>query len=306
MARSEETSPRLYRLSLAHPIWLPVALYVIAWILRVVDIMVLPLAESMGEAFLHKALGFLLVLGYIWAAGQPARAIGLHGRSAGAALLIGGVTVATIYVVAFPVQWSVSSAAGNEPRFVFTALDDRTGLSGGLGFALWLFVGNLINSFMEEGLFRGVMLTHFRLRLTPWRANLLQAAIFGLWHIAWPIQHYLTGQADAAGALSEAVTMVIASAISGLAYGHLYLKTNSLWAPWLGHTVNNTILNLTHLRTVGGLDADLMVRNVTMLAGFLLILPWIAAWAKRLQLPQLTPWGAPADREPVQQGGQPE
>ena len=143
-------------------------------------------------------------------------------------------------------------------------------------------------------MFRGIMLTHFRLRLTPWRANLLQAAIFGLWHIAWPIQHYLTGEADAAGALSEAVTMVIASAISGLAYGYLYLKTNSLWAPWLGHTVNNTILNLTHLRTVGGLDADLMVRNVTMLAGFLLILPWIAAWAKRLQLPQLTPWGAPA------------
>jgi membrane protease YdiL (CAAX protease family) len=304
MSQSESTSPRLYRLSLAHPIWVPVALYLIAWILRVVDIMALPLAESTGEAFLHKALGFLMVLVYVWAAGQSIRAIGLHGRSVGEALLIGGVTVAAVYLVAFGIQWSVSSAAGNEPRFVFTALDPCTGLEGGLGFALWLFVGNLVNSFMEEGPFRGVMLTHFRRRLTPWRANILQAVIFGLWHIAWPIQHYLTGDADAAGALSEAVTIAIASSVSGLAYGYLYLETDSLWAPWLGHTVNNTILNLTHLRTVDGLDADLGVLHVVMMAGFLLILPWIAAWAKRLHLPQLSPWGAPADREPVPQSAQ--
>jgi membrane protease YdiL (CAAX protease family) len=303
MAQSERTSTRLYRLSLAHPIWLPVGLYLIAWLLRIVDIMVLPLAESTGEAFLHKALGFLMVLAYVWATGQTVRTIGLHGRSAGPALFIGGVAVIIIYLLAFGVQWAVSSGAGGEPQFVFAALDAYTGVEGGLGFALWLFVGNLVNSFMEEGLFRGVMLTHFRLRLTPAWANILQAVIFGLWHIAWPIQHYLTGDTDAAGAFSEAVIIFIASTISGLAYGYLYLRTDSLWAPWLGHTINNTILNLTHLRTVGGLDADLMARNVMMLVGFLLVLPWTAAWARRFRLPQVKPWGTPADAEAVPPGG---
>jgi membrane protease YdiL (CAAX protease family) len=303
MTQHEGSTARLYRLSLAHPFWVPLALYLIAWILRIVDILLLPLAESTGEAFLHKALGFLMVLAYLWATGQSVRAIGLHGRSAGAALFIGGIGVAAIYPLAFGVQWFVSSGAGNEPQFVITALDERTGLAGGVGFALWLFVGNLVNSFMEEGLFRGVMLTHFRLRLGPWRANILQAVIFGLWHIAWPIQHLITGDTDAAGAAQEAMIIVFAATVSGLAYGYLYLKTDSLWAPWLGHTVNNTILNLVHLQTVGGLDADQMVRNVVMIVGFLLVLPWTAAWAKRLRLPQLKPWGAPAEPDSVPPGG---
>jgi hypothetical protein len=57
----------------------------IAVALCVVDIMVLPLAERWGEAFLHKALGFVLVLAYLWAAGQSvadarAQALGIVGR----------------------------------------------------------------------------------------------------------------------------------------------------------------------------------------------------------------------------------
>jgi hypothetical protein len=78
MAQSEKTPTNLYRLSLAHPIWLPVALYLIAWILRIIDIMVLPLAESTGEAFLHKALGFLLVLPWTAAWARRFRLPGLR------------------------------------------------------------------------------------------------------------------------------------------------------------------------------------------------------------------------------------
>jgi len=276
---------------------IPLALYLIAWILRVVDILMLPLAESTGEAFLHKALGFVMVLVYVYAAGQTVSKIGLHGRSVRGALWIGGAGIIAIYVVSFSIQWFVSNAAGDRPELVIMALDDRTGLAGGVGFALWLFLGNLINSFMEEGLFRGVMLTHFRLRLTPWRANWLQAVIFGLWHIAWPIQHFVSGDTDAAGAATEAVTMVIAATVSGLAYGYLYLKTDNLWAPWLGHTLNNTILNLVHIRTVAGLDADLNALHVMMIVCFLLLLLWTAAWARRLQMSELRPWGAPAEVE---------
>jgi membrane protease YdiL (CAAX protease family) len=49
-----------------------------------------------------------------------------------------------------------------------------------------LLAGNLVNSFTEEGLFRGVMLTHFRVGFTAWQANLLQAVTYGLWHLARP------------------------------------------------------------------------------------------------------------------------
>jgi hypothetical protein len=58
-----------------------------------VNIFLLPLAEATGEAFLHKALGLVMVLVYLWAAGQSLSAIGLHGRMVGGAILIGAVGI---------------------------------------------------------------------------------------------------------------------------------------------------------------------------------------------------------------------
>jgi hypothetical protein len=45
-------------MGLARPILVPLALLTVAVVLRLVDILLLPLAEATGEAFLHKALGF--------------------------------------------------------------------------------------------------------------------------------------------------------------------------------------------------------------------------------------------------------
>jgi len=295
MAIRETEANRTYRLSLTYPIGVPLVLFAIAVVLRIVDIFLLPLAEAMGEAFLHKALGFLLVLGYLWAAGRSVQAIGLHGRLAGKALWIGGAGTVLVLLLGYALQWVASSAAGKQPALVITAIDTRTGLTGGLGFALLLVAGNVVNSFMEEGLFRGINLTHFRMRLGPWRANLLQAAIFGVWHVAWPIKHLLDGETDLAGAASEAGIIVLASAISGLAWGYLYLKTNSLWAPWLSHMINNTVLNLVHIQTVGGLDADIGVLYPVITLAYVAMLLWIKFWTARWGMPALRAWNAPSD-----------
>jgi membrane protease YdiL (CAAX protease family) len=284
---------RLYQLSLARPFLVPLVLLAVAVVLRVVDIFFLPLAEAMGEAFLHKALGFVMVLAYVWAAGQPLAAIGLHGRLAGRAIFIGAVGIVLVLLITFGLQLGVLRAAGEQAALAVVAIDNKTGLAlEGWGFALWLFLGNLVNSFMEEGLFRGVMLTHFRLRLSPWRANLLQAAIFGLWHLAWPIWRLVYGHADLAAVASESITIVLASGVSGLAYGYLFLKTDSLWAPWIAHTISNTTLNLLHIRTAAGLDADVALLGPVLTVGYLALLLWTKGWAKWLRMPELKPWGA--------------
>jgi membrane protease YdiL (CAAX protease family) len=271
-------------------------LLAVAVLLRIVDIFLLPMAEATGEAILHKALGFVLVLAYVWAVGRSLAAIGLHGRRVGKAMLIGASGVAIIYILGFGLQWAVLRAAGKQAALVVAAVDSITGLTrAGLGFALWLFVGNLVNSFMEEGLFRGIMLPHFRLRLSPWQANLLQAVIFGLWHLAWPIKHLMAGQIDLAAAASQATPWVLASTITGLAYGYLFLKTDSLWAAWIAHTINNTVLNLVHIRTVEGLDANLTVLYIVMAVGYIALLLWTKVWAKRLSMLELKPWGSPGE-----------
>ena len=292
MAKQGERANRVYQVSLARPILVPLVLLIVAVVLRLVDIFFLPLAEAMGEAFLHKALGLVMVLVYVWAVGQPLAAIGLHGRLVGRALLIGAVGMVLVLLFTFGVQLGVLRAAGEQAALAVVAIDPKTGLAKeGWGFALWLFLGNLVNSFMEEGFFRGIMLTHFRLRLSPWRANLLQAVIFGLWHLAWPIWRLVYGHADLAAAGSEGIIILGASTVSGLAYGYLFLKTDSLWASWIAHTISNTTLNLLHIRTAGGLDADTAFLGPALTVGYLALLLWTKAWARWLRMPELKPWG---------------
>jgi hypothetical protein len=127
MASTDTVGNSLYRQTLAHPILIPLALLGIALIIRVIDIFLLPLAEASGEAYLHKVLGLLLILGYLWAAGRPLREIGLHGRRVGEALWIGGLAIVAVVILAFVAQMLVSSAAGEEPFLVLTAIDSRTG-----------------------------------------------------------------------------------------------------------------------------------------------------------------------------------
>jgi membrane protease YdiL (CAAX protease family) len=282
----------LHDLPLTRPILAPLVLLFIAVLLRILDIFFLGLAEAVGEAFLHKALGFILVLLYLWAVGRSMGAIGLHGRFAGRAMAIGASGALLTLIAGYGLQWFVSDAAGNRPECVITAIDPQTGLAGGLGLALVLLAGNVINSSMEESLFRGVMLTHFRTRISLWQANLLQAVVFGLWHLAWPARRLVAGQVDASAATSQAAVIVVAATISGLAYGYLYLKTDNLWAPWLAHAINNSVFNLVHIRTIEGLDAETGVLYPVVALGCVAMLMWTKLWAKRLHLPELRPWDA--------------
>jgi membrane protease YdiL (CAAX protease family) len=295
MVRRQVRINRLYELSLARPILVPLILLAVAVLLRVMDIMILPFAERWGEAFLHKAVGFVLILAYLWAVGRSLAAIGLRNRQAGRGMLIGAVGTVLVLVLAFGLQWIVSRAAGRHPTLVVAATDNKTGLAKpGLTYALWLLLGNVVNSFMEEGLFRGIMLTHFRVRLSRWQANALQAVLFGLWHIIWPIRHLVAGRIDLSAALSQSILIVIGSTISGLAWGYLFLKTGNLWSSWIAHTINNSTLNLLHVSTVDGLDADTIVLNAMLGVGLLVLMPWTKLWTEKWQMLELKPWGSEA------------
>jgi membrane protease YdiL (CAAX protease family) len=107
---------------------------------------------------------------------------------------------------------------------------------------------------MEEGLFRGLLLTHFTCRFSAFRSNLLQSMIFGLWHIVWPLRDYIEGNMTLSDAVFISLGYILLSCIIGFSYGFLYLKTNSLWTSVIAHTLNNTAFNFFH--TVTGATKD--------------------------------------------------
>jgi membrane protease YdiL (CAAX protease family) len=180
----------------------------------------------------------------------------------------------------------------------FAAIDPKAGVPGGFLFVLWLILGNVVNSFMEEGLFRGVMIRLYRVRLSFSQSNVLQAFLFGIWHLPWVLKWYQTGQLEAHGGLFFAtLSQFLPMLLIGLVWGYLYLKTDSLWVSWVFHFLNNSVFNLLHITTVDGVDSGMMIRGLVSLIVALLSLFLVMVLAKRLQMPEVKPWGQWMDEE---------
>ena len=283
----------LLGISLDRPLLVMLSLYIIAWIMKIFDTFVFRLDELIGEAILTKALGFLLVAAYVWVAGRKLSDIGFRTRNLPIALLMAVVGFGLIYVLAFVFQLVILNTSGEEANLVFSAVDPKTGLSGGLFFGLWLVSTNLVNSAMEEGLFRGIMLRHFLVRYSKWGAIFLQAALFSLWHLSWPLRHLLDGQVSLGEVAFEALGLTLSTLISGVVYGYFYCRTNNLWGPFVAHLINNSIFNVLFIRTTSGMQSGLEFIPFALffLIGHLLMIPIIAVVANRTKTFTVKPWG---------------
>lgn len=214
------------------------------------------------------------------ASGRSLADLGLHGRSLGRTLLVTVLAVAPVYAVAYGLQYLVLSKGGTFPYFAIEAVDPKTAMSGGVVFALWLLLGTLINSTMEEGLFRGVMLPSFARKAGFLRANLYQAGLFALWHVVWPVKDLVAGRLSIGEAAGQAVMIMAATAISGYVFGSLFVQTGSLWSPWVAHTINNSVFKLVHIRTVESASPDVLILQVVVVVGIMGVVPLVRAYNK--------------------------
>jgi len=289
---SQNKASWLLSFSLQRPGLAMLVLFILAYLIKILDSFMLRLDEMLGEAILTKGLGFVLLVAYVWICRRKLSDIGFKSRFAGKALLIAAICFIGLYVVAYGAQLIVLRAGGEDARLAFSAVDYRTGMTGGLFFGIWLVLANFVNSAMEEGLFRGAMLRHFRRKLSFWGATFLAAGYFSIWHITGPIRNLMDGKADLGGAAFEAFAILLGTLIAGIVYGYLYLKTDNLWAPFLAHTINNSIFNVLFIRTGAGLQSGLefMPFQIIFLLGNLALIPLIGLFARRWNLPEAEPW----------------
>jgi membrane protease YdiL (CAAX protease family) len=277
------------RNTLQKPILTGIMLMLIALIFRLIDIFVLRLDERLGEIILSKTLGFVLVLFFVYAIGRKLEALGLHTRRLGESILIGIVITVLPFIIAYTVEWIVLQQMGQEPRLLFSAVDPKAGVTGGSLFAIWLIAGNFINSFMEEGLFRGVMLILNRIKLSFGKSNWLQALLFGAWHLVWVVKWYQTGVVSTPGEIGLGIVANFLPQIClGLVWGYAYLKTDNLWTTWIAHTLTNTTLNLLHVATIDGMNPGMSIRMTTFSMVSLLMMFLIRYIGDRRNMPEMT------------------
>jgi membrane protease YdiL (CAAX protease family) len=216
----------------------------------------------------------------------------LHSQFLGQSILLGAGIKVMALAVGYGVEFILHTQHNAHPILQFAAVDPKTLISGGVFFALWLLAGNIINSFMEEGLFRGVMIRLFGRALSLSEANWLQAFLFASWHLPWVLKGYQTGELKTASDVTFGViSNFIPQLVLGIVWGYLYLKTNNLWACWIAHTLTNSAVNFLHVKSIDGLDKGLSVRMVTFMVVMVLGTLLIKQSAIWLQMPQARPWG---------------
>lgn len=289
---SKTLTNRLQRVSLEKPILTALALMAIALFFKWIDTFVLRLDERLGEIILSKSLGFILVIGFVWLTCHKLKDIGLHSKRIGQSLLIGASVTVISFLISYGVEYILSVQQAGEPQILFVALDNKMGVKGGYLFALLLVVGNFINAFMEEGLFRGLMIPLFLTKLSFVRTNWLQAFLFGSWHLMWVFKYYRLGTIKTSSEILMSIFLnFMPQLLIGLVWGYMYFKTNSLWAPWISHVINNSVLNLLHINSLQGMDAGVMIRMPLYTIFVLLSMFVIKFLAEKLKMSDVKPWG---------------
>ncbi len=252
--------------------------YLVCFAFRAVEYLVIRTDQSvLGEAFIHKLIGIGLLAAAVWLLRCKWRDIGFGAkravRNTGFGLLFAG----GVYAIAYAAEMILQTANGNAPVLQFyTASYSPTGdsiVQDGILFVFICIVGNIINVVMEEGIFRGLFIRLAEEKYTFFKACLLSAALFGLWHIAQPVRGVLDGAQSPMGALMMSLMLVGTSALAGIQFTLLYKLTGGLWFGMAAHFVNNAVVNLLHVVTPSGADELQTVRiSIAQALSFIVVL----------------------------------
>ena len=121
---------------------------------------------------------------------------------------------------------------------------------------------NIINVWMEEGLFRGFCITYVNKEHSKKTALYVAALLFGLWHLVTPLRSLLDGDMSVGVFALLSIGYVILSAVMGIKWGLLYQLSGTVWIGLADHFFNNCVVtNLLHVVTNEGVD-DLQILRV--------------------------------------------
>lgn len=168
--------------------------------------------------------------------GYSSAELGLARSDVAAGLRLGGLLSAGVAAaVAIVAIVPMTSGYFDDDRFV-----DLTAAEAAweIGFRI-----PVVTALTEELLFRSVLLAVLLAAMSTWRAAMASSALFGAWHILTTAGDLGGNEASADFAGWEVVASVVGvvavTAAAGVVFAWLRLRSGSVVAPWLVHTVLN-------------------------------------------------------------------
>lgn len=183
-------------------------------------------------------------------------------RSAGLGLLLGVSTFFLSYLTEYLVLSAMGKAVNIQFFITNFALKDQN--IGGASFAAVVIciMGNIVNVWAEEGLFRGFLFQMAKTAFTERQGNLIQSLLFGLWHIVTVVVWLLDGSIGIPMACVMAVGYVLLAGVLAYEWGLCISLTGTIWAGVFEHFFNNFITNSLHMVTDTGIDEMQILRIV--------------------------------------------
>ena len=207
----------------------------ISAIWRIVDQFVLNLGSTWMNIFPSKLFPFLILLGFFWKyrPHEIGTVLGLSRDRIKSRLVI-GILIGIIFAIGIDIGGTVLYGVFIDPTYPLQLHILNEELLG------YMFIFFLTNAFMEEALFRGLLLNAAKTRLSSNASIMLSAIIFGLWHAGWPLVNGAMG----GEALSGVASIVFFTMILGIFFGIYYERfssSRSLLGPIAVHTIVNFV-----------------------------------------------------------------
>lgn len=254
------------------------AIYFICYGFRVFEYFILRTDKTwVGEAVVHKLTGIVILFAAVGFLRETLADIGLACkgglRNIGKGLFFG----IGVFIIAYAVEIMMAIAGGTFVSlqvYVSTyAVDQNLGHRTEWLFYIICIVGNMVNVFMEEGIFRGLFQKILEKKYSFMCSALIASILFGLWHIVGPIRNYFDGVSGVEGMIANAIMLTVTSALVGFKFALLTKMTGSLYMAMGDHFVNNTIVNILHVVSETGIDEMMFVRiTIAQSVSFLLVL----------------------------------
>jgi membrane protease YdiL (CAAX protease family) len=208
----------------------------IAVVWRIVDQFVLGLGATWMNIFPSKLFPLLIILGFFrkYRPHEIGSVLGLS-RDKIHSRLAFGILIGLLFAIGIDFGGTIVFAVLVDPSYPLQLHILNEELLG------YMFIFFLTNAFLEEALFRGLLINAAKTRLSSEVSILLSAIIFGVWHAGWPLVNGAVG----GEAVSGIATMVFFTFILGIFFGIYYERFSSSMS-LIGPVAVHTIVNLVN------------------------------------------------------------
>ncbi len=171
------------------------------------------------------------------------------------------------FAISYGVEYIILEATGKNPNLeVYITNFGLTGATSEVSLSamavIICIVVNIINVIAEEGLFRGLILKAVSEKYNFKVANMIQAILFGAWHIVMCVLGVYDGQMTIQEAVVFGIGYVILAGVLGIEWGICIKMTGVIWMCVAEHFFNNFIGNILHVVSSTGTDELQIIRIV--------------------------------------------